>query len=238
MLEVVDVSADVHVHLVTAQDGVHALLHVQAFDVVLRRLGVDGMVAYDDDPVFLGGCQHAVQPLQLGVDVLQAGVGILVALLAVFVDERGGVQPHDAHGSALFIEGLGVIAGGHLPAAADAGIVEHGLRGAAVLVVAADGVPVDHQFGMAVDQLVVGHPQGIVHGADALEVVHVAGGDDALGTHFLGHLAHQLGDGLLVVVSVAAQVVGHVEVQLVFVDRVVYLVLGNSPLAQQGHGQQ
>ena len=91
---------------------------------------------------------------------------------------------------------------------------------------------------MAVDQLVVGHPQGIVHGADALEVVYVAGGDDTFGAHFLGHLAHQLGDGLLVVVSVAAQVVGHVEVQLVFVDRVVYLVLGNSPLAQQGHGQQ
>ena len=239
VLEVVDVAVDVHGHVaVAAQDAVHAALHVLALDVVLRRLGVDGVMAHDYDPVFLGRGKHAVQPTQLLVDVLLAGVGILGELLAVLVDEGRGVDEDDAHGGAFLAERLGVVAGGHLPAAAHAAVVHDGLRRAAIFVVSTDGMPVNHQFGVRVDKLEVGHPQGVFRGAHALEVVDVAGGNNAFGTDFLGHHAHQFGDGLLVVVAVAAQVVGDVEVALVVVDAVVYLrFLGRCPLAQQGDGE-
>ena len=233
-----DMPVDVHVHAVLAQDGVDALLHVEAFHVVLLRVGIDGVMSHHDYPVFLGGGQGGVQPLQLGVDVLVAGVGILVVLFAVLVDEGRGVNPDDAHRGALFVERLGVVAGGHLPAAADAAVVDDGLRVAAILVVAADGVPGNHQLGVAVDKLVVGHPQGVLGGDDTLEVVDVAGGDDAFGAYLFGHLAHQFGDGLLVVVAVAAQVVGDVEVALVVIDAVVNLVLCRGPRAHQGEGEQ
>ena len=86
MLEIVDVAADVHVHMMTAQDGVYTLLHVLALYFIFRRFGVDRMVSHYDDPVFLGGSQYSVQPLQLVIDVLLAGIGVFVVLLAVFVN--------------------------------------------------------------------------------------------------------------------------------------------------------
>ena len=88
------------------------------------------------------------------------------------------------------------------------------------------------------NQSIVGHPQGVLHGAHALEVVDVAGGNDAFGAYLFGHHAHQFGDGLLVVVAVAAQVVGDVEVALVVIDAVVNLFLCRGPRAHQDEGEQ
>lgn len=63
MLEIVDMPAEVHVHVaVSAQDGVHVLLHVKAFAVAFARFGVDGVVSYHQHPVFLCRRQHGVHP--------------------------------------------------------------------------------------------------------------------------------------------------------------------------------
>ena len=55
---------------------------------------------------------------------------------------------------------------------------------------------------------------------------------------FFGHHAHQFGDGFLVVVAVAAQVVGDVEVAFVLVDAVVDFLLCHGPRANQCEGQE
>ena len=83
VLEVVDVSVDVHIHPVTAQDGVYTLLQIESLNLVFVRIGIDGMVSDHNDPVFLRCSQGCVEPLQLSVDVLEAGIGIFVVFLPV-----------------------------------------------------------------------------------------------------------------------------------------------------------
>lgn len=139
VLEVVDVPADVHIHLVLAQDGIETCLHIRAFALVLRGFGIDGMVSGNDNPVLFGGSQYGIYPGKLLLVILLAGIGIGLAVVAVFVNHRGGVYPKDADGSAVVLERLGVITGGHGPAAADITIVEHSLRITAVFVVASRG---------------------------------------------------------------------------------------------------
>ena len=90
---------------------------------------------------------------------------------------------------------------------------------------------------MAVDKFVVGHPQGVIDRLHAIEVMHIAGSYDKLRTNLFCHLPHQLSDGLLVIVSVASQVVCHVYVEFVFVDAVVYRLLGHCPCAHEGNHQ-
>lgn len=62
VLEVVDVPADVHIHLVLAQDGIETCLHIRAFALVLRGFGIDGMVSGNDNPVLFGGSQYGIYP--------------------------------------------------------------------------------------------------------------------------------------------------------------------------------
>ena len=139
VLEVVDVPADVHIHLVLAQDGIETCLHIRTFALVLRGFGIDGMVSGNDNPVLFGGSQYGIYPGKLLLVILLAGIGIGLAFVAVFVNHRGGVYPKDADGSAVVLERLGIITGGHGPAAADITVVEHSLRIAAVFVVAQQG---------------------------------------------------------------------------------------------------
>jgi len=65
VLEVVDMSADVHIYFMLAEYRVEAGLHIQAFAVVLRGFGVDGVVSGNDDPVFFCGGQYGVYPGKL-----------------------------------------------------------------------------------------------------------------------------------------------------------------------------
>ena len=53
--------------------------------------------------------------------------------------------------------------------------------------------------------------RGAIHGADAQVVVGVAYGEDGLGSDGVGDLAHEFGNGLLLVIAVAAEVVGDYE---------------------------
>lgn len=46
MLEVVDMSADIHVHMMAAQDGVYPSLHISSLHRILGRIGVDGMMSH------------------------------------------------------------------------------------------------------------------------------------------------------------------------------------------------
>ena len=211
-MEVVYVAAYVHGYvLVLQQYGVERLLHVGALLLALGRLCVNRVVAYHYHPVFLGVCQRLVNPCKLLLYVLLAGVGIFFGVLAVLVYHWCGVYEYKAHGHAVVFQHFRVILGGHFPAA-HLGVVDDGLRVSAVLVVAADGIPREHKLGVRVDKLVVGHPEGVLRARDALEVVYVACRRHALYAYGLGHAAHQFGYGFLVIVAVAAEVVGHVEV--------------------------
>ena len=58
MLEVMNVPADIHVYFVLTEYRIESLLHIHAFAVVLRSLGVDGVVSGYDNPVFFGIGQH------------------------------------------------------------------------------------------------------------------------------------------------------------------------------------
>ena len=156
--------------------------------------------------------ERLVEPCQLLLYVLLAGVGVFPGVLAVLLYHRCGVNEDQAHGNVVVLYYLSVVFCRHLPAAAHLGVVDHGLRVSAVLVVAADGIPGQHQLGVRVDELVVGHPERVFGARNALEVVHVACRGNALYAHRLGHAAHQFGYWFLVVVAVAAKVVGHVEV--------------------------
>lgn len=51
MLEVVDMSADIHVHMMAAQDGVYPSLHISSLHRILGRIGVDGMMSHYHHPV-------------------------------------------------------------------------------------------------------------------------------------------------------------------------------------------
>ena len=221
VLEIVDMAADVHVHAVFAQDRIQTLLQVEPLLLVLAGFGVDGVVADDDLPGFIGLLQRRVDPAQLFVDVLRGNVPVgFLRFLVVLVDQRRGVDPNHAQGGGVaHLETFGVVAVGHHPAAADVAVVEDGLRVAPVLVVAENRIPVEHQFGVGVDQFVVGHPERVVYAGHALEVVNVAGSGHKLDVDLLGQFAHRLGDRFLVVVAVASQVVGNDEVEIVFVDR-------------------
>ena len=97
---------------------------------------------------------------------------------------------------------------GHVPACAFAGVVDAGLRSAAILVVAEGAMPGNHEFGVAVNEFVVGHPERVVHGAHALEVMDIAGRHDALHVDRLAECRHGFRNGLLVVIAVAPEVVG------------------------------
>lgn len=232
-----DVSAEVHIHVVLAQYRVKARLHIAALAVVFGRLGVDGVVADDYYPVLAGGGKYRVYPSQLAGQVLVAGIRIGEGVVAILVHHRRSVYADDAQRDAVILEGAGVVAGGHRPAAAHLRVVYHRLRVAAILVIAQDRKPVYHQLRVGVDEFEVRHPQWVVHRAHAFVVVHVSGGHHKLGAYFFGHHAHQFGYGLLVVVAVAAQVVGQVEVELVFEDGVIRNLCGG-PAGDEQQGEQ
>ena len=75
-------------------------------------------------------------------------------------------------------------------------------------MVAEGAIPGNHEFGVAVNEFVVGHPERVVHGAHALEVMDIAGRHDALHVDCLAECRHGFRNGLLVVIAVAPEVVG------------------------------
>ncbi len=77
MLEVVDVTAGINRHIIIfMEDRQKALLHVEALILLLRGVGVDRMMTYHDDPVFLGILQGFVEPGELSLSILLAGIRI------------------------------------------------------------------------------------------------------------------------------------------------------------------
>ena len=145
-----------------------------------------------------------------------AGIRVFLRVFTVFLDEGGRVDHDEADSDAVVFQHFGIVAGIHVPACAHFGVIQDGLRVAPVLMVAEDGIPGQHQFGVAVNEFVVGHPQRIPRAAHAFEMMHVSGCHHAFDVHRFGHLAHQFGYGFLVIVAVAPEVVGQVEVQRFF----------------------
>ncbi len=58
------------------EDRKEALLHIEALALLLACFGVDRMMAYHDDPIFLGILQSFVEPGKLGLCILLAGIRI------------------------------------------------------------------------------------------------------------------------------------------------------------------
>ena len=193
------------------EDRKKALLHVESLILLLRGVGVDRMMTNHDDPVFLGILQGFIEPGELSLCILLAGIRIDFRILAVRIDEGRGVEEDDAHGGSLVIEHLGVIFGRHHPAAAYLAVVHKSLSITTILMVSTNREPVEHQVGMRINPFVIGKPQRVLGGSHAIEMVDVAHGKYAFRIYRARHLAHQFGDRLLVVVAVSAHVIGHVE---------------------------
>ena len=193
------------------EDRKEALLHVEALILLLRGVGVDRMMAYHDDPVFLGILQGFVEPGELSLSILLAGIRIDFHILAVRIDKGCGVEEDYTHGGSLVVEHLGVIFGWHHPAAAHLAVVHKSLGITTILMVATNREPVEHQVGMRINIFIIGKPQRILGRSHAIEMVDVAHGKYAFRIYRARHLAHQFGDRLLVVVAVSTHIIGHVE---------------------------
>ena len=196
-----------------AQDGIHPFLQIQPFGIFFRSLGIDGVMAYYEYPVFLGRSQHRIHPGQLFVDVLLAGIGIFLRIFPVFVHQWGGINHDQTDSYTIVLHHLRVITVGHVPTGTHLRIVNRCLRIAPVFMVTQDGIPRQHQFRMFVNQFVVGHPKRVVHTPHPFEMVHITGGYHTFYPNLLGQITHQFGYRLLVVISVAAQIVCQQEVQ-------------------------
>ena len=101
-------------------------------------------------------------------------------------------------------------------------------------MIAEHGEPVDHQFWMRVDELIVCHPQRIIHAAYAFEMMYISGGNYKFGAYFFGHGSHQLGYGLLVVVAVAAEIVGYIKIEFL-VEYGIVRYLCDSPITEENN---
>ncbi len=194
------------------QHGQEIFLHIGTLNILLRCLSIDRMVTDADDPVLMGSSQCRVDPCQFLVAVLLASIGISLRVVAVTVHEWCGVDEDDAHGAALTGEDLRIVTGRHVPATAHITVVEDCLCVATILVVTHDRVPETHELGVRINELVVGHPQGIGRALHTIEVMDVTHGDDCLRADGECHLTHELSDGLLVIVTIATHVVDPVEV--------------------------
>ena len=77
MLEVVDMAAGINRHIIIfMEDRKKALLHVESLTLLLLGVGVDRMMTYHNDPVFLGILQGFVEPGELSLCILLAGIRI------------------------------------------------------------------------------------------------------------------------------------------------------------------
>ena len=193
------------------EDRKKALLHVETLALLLRGVGIDRMMAYHDNPVFLGILQSFIEPGELSLSILLAGIRIDFRILAVRINKGRGVEEDDTHGSSFVVEHLGVIFGWHHPAAAHLAVVHKSLGITTILMVTTNREPVEHQVGMRINPFVIGKPQRVLSGSHAIEMVDVAHGKYAFWIYRARHLAHQFGNRLLVVVAVATHVIGHVE---------------------------
>ena len=97
MLEIVDMAAEVEADIgMLAQNGVKTFLQVATLGFILVGVGVNRMVSYHDDPVFLGILQGFVEPGELSLCILLAGIRIDFHILA---GRRPSVLPEDSlHG--------------------------------------------------------------------------------------------------------------------------------------------
>ena len=187
-----------------------------------------------DYPVFFSGGQDRINPCELLFVILLASIGISLFLITVFVYHRSGIYPNYPDSHAFVFKNFGIVTCGHCPAAADIRIIQYGLRVAAVFMITQQRKPVYHQFGMAVNQFVISHPQRVVDGTYAFKVVHITRSEYKLRIcAVFRHYSHQFGNGLLVIIAVASQVIGYIEVEL-FVEYGIIGNLGTCPVAQQG----
>ena len=79
MLEVMDMSADIHVYVVPAEYRVEPRLHIPAFASVFRCFGINGVVSGHDYPVFFSGGQDRIDPCELLFVILLASIGLVSA---------------------------------------------------------------------------------------------------------------------------------------------------------------
>ena len=118
VLEVVYMSADIHVNLlaVFSRYWQQVALHVLLLDDVLLGLGVDGMVSYYYHPVFLGVFERCVYPCQLCLYILIVDVGLGGAVV-IAVHQWGSVYEHYpyAHLAVIVAEYSGIVSSAHHP---------------------------------------------------------------------------------------------------------------------------
>ena len=110
VLEVVDMSANVHCHIIIlVEQWHHTFLHVYTFVDALACLCIDRMMAYYYYPIFLSSLKSLVEPRQLLLHILLAGIWVFFGCLAILVNERSGIKEHNTNACAFVIVYLGII---------------------------------------------------------------------------------------------------------------------------------
>jgi len=213
VLEVVIVTGEVGVDLVLLKER-QDMLDDFGLVSVGDTGGIDRMMTHDEFPLGGGGNERLFEPAELLGGILTRDVGGDQVVISIGDDEGAGVDVEDFElGGRVDGVDLRIIAGRHVPAGMQFGILELGVAVGAVVVVTEDDVPGDLQRRSSVDVLEGFLELGIGGGGDAGFVEIIAEGDDkACGGIFAGD-AHLRGDLHLVRATVAAPVADDGEVE-------------------------
>ena len=79
--------------------------------------------------------------------------------------------------------------------------------------------PVYHKFRMGINQLIVSHPERVIHRPDSLEMVNVTGSGHKLYIYSFGKIPHSLRNRLLQIIPVASQVICNNKIEIVIGKR-------------------
>ena len=88
VLEIMDVSAQVHIDTILLEQRFDTILHILALGIRFACIGKDRMMTYNQLPFSFGRSQRFLQPLELIVNALFAGIGIFLCILPIFLDKR------------------------------------------------------------------------------------------------------------------------------------------------------
>ena len=88
-------AAAIAIHTVAFQKSLQGLPHIAALTILFVGVGIERMVTNHDLPASLALRQGLFDPAQLCLFILLSGIGVFVAFLPVFVDQRGGVNEEE-----------------------------------------------------------------------------------------------------------------------------------------------
>ena len=208
-----NMTTKIHIDTISVQQRLQTFTHIGTFTFLFRRIGIDRMMADYDLPFLSRRGKRFFNPLKLLFHILSAGIGIFLRIFTVFVNQRRSIYKYQ-QGFLIFtgLHDFWVITGRDDPTTAFLAVIQYRLRITAILMVPVDGKPLQHQLRMAVNKLVVCHPQRIVDAGYSLEMMSIPGRDNKFDVYLFRQVSHQLGNRLLFIITVPSQVADQIKI--------------------------